>query len=289
MAEKTSSVSAYLEEIARTPLLTPAEEIHLGSAVREWLDAGDQATPRQQRIGKRAMDRMISANLRLVVTVAKKAAAHRQCRLELLDLVQEGSVGLRRAVEKFDPERGYKFSTYAYWWIRQGITRAIQCSSRAIRLPIHAHEAILKTGRFKTQFIHAHGREPSLKECAEHLGCSVETLELWLSRAQDAGSLDQRCGDSDTSTLVELVACDRPSPEEEVEDRLQTEHMLDALNRLEESERQVLSMRFGLVDGQVATYTEVGKALGVSREAARKTEAKALRRLRARMQRTAAA
>lgn len=288
MAERTST-SAYLEEIGRIPLLTPAEEIHLGTAVREWLDAGDQATARQQRIGKRAMDRMINANLRLVVTVAKKAANHRQCRMELLDLVQEGAVGLKRAAEKFDPERGYKFSTYAYWWIRQGITRAIECQNRTIRLPIHAQAAILKIGKFKARFHQAHGREPTLKECAEHLGHSVETLELWLSRARDAGSLDQRCGDSDTSTVVELIACDRAGPEEEVEDRLQTEHMLDALNQLDETERQVLAMRFGLVDGQVATLTEVGKALGVSRESARKTETKALRRLRARMQHTAAA
>ena len=289
MVERKTSISAYLEEIGRIPLLTPAEEILLGSSVREWLDAGDQATPRQERIGKRAMDRMISANLRLVVTVARKAASHRQCRMELLDLVQEGAVGLKRAVEKFDPERGYKFSTYAYWWIRQGISRAIQCSNRTIRLPIHAHEAILKTGKFKTQFHQAHGREPSLKECAEHLSCSVETLELLASRARDTSSLDQRCGDSDSSTLVEVIACDRPSPEEEVEARQQTEQLHTALSQLSESERQVLALRFGLADGRVANYSEVGKALGVSREAARKAEAKALRRLRARMRHTAAA
>ena len=205
------SIGWYLSNIGRVPLLTPAEEIELAHHVQamkrlQELPAGE-LTARQKhqiRMGTRARDRMMAANLRLVVSVAKK---YQNQGLELLDLVQEGAIGLERAVDKFDPAMGYKFSTYAYWWIRQGMTRAIDNSARTIRLPIHVSEKLSKMRRITRELSHRFGRQPNRLELAHAMGMQPEELEELITQSAPCASLDAHArGDDDRSTLGELIA-----------------------------------------------------------------------------------
>jgi RNA polymerase primary sigma factor len=280
------SIGWYLGTIGRVPLLTPAEEIelahHVQAAKRLQALAHDQLTPRQRRqvrMGQRARDRMMAANLRLVVSVAKK---YQNQGLELLDLVQEGAIGLERAVDKFDPAMGYKFSTYAYWWIRQGMTRAIDNSARTIRLPIHVSEKLSRMRRISRELSHRFGRQPNRLELAHAMGLEPQELEELITQSTPCASLDAHArGEEDRSTLGELIADPASNTHLDSMDRhLQKEHLGDWLSHLNEREQRILRLRFGLEGSEPLTLAEIGRVINVSRERVRQLEAKALMKLR---------
>jgi RNA polymerase primary sigma factor len=280
-------ISWYLGTIGRVPLLTPAEEIELGNQVQKMmqlLERGDDQplTPTEQRLirlGRRSKERMMKANLRLVVSVAKK---YQGKGMELLDLIQEGSLGLERAVEKFDPTRGYKFSTYAFWWIRQSMTRAIACQSRTIRLPVHLSERLATVRKVTMDLSHKLGAMPSRREIAEALSMEVEELDDLLRQALTTSSLDAPIsGEEGRSFLGDLIADTRhDEPLDAVERRMHHEQLGRWLTYLTAQERQVLELRFGLAGEQRHTLAEIGRMLDVSRERVRQVELKALRKLR---------
>jgi RNA polymerase primary sigma factor len=280
------AIGWYLGTIGRVPLLTPAEEIelahHVQSAKPLQLLANDQRTPlqkRQIRMGQRARDRMMAANLRLVVSVAKK---YQNQGLELLDLIQEGAIGLERAVDKFDPGMGYKFSTYAYWWIRQGMTRAIDNSARTIRLPIHVSEKLSRMRRVTRELSHRLGRQPNRLEVAHAVGMTPEELEELISQSTPCASLDAHArGEEDRSTLGELIADPGSNEHLDSMDRLlQKEHLGAWLSQLNEREQKILRLRFGLEGSEPLTLAEIGRIINVSRERVRQLEAKAIMKLR---------
>ena len=284
-------VSWYLATIGRIPLLTPAEEIELGNQVqvmmsltedgsREFQD--NELTTKQRRllrIGRRAKERMMKANLRLVVSVAKK---YQGKGLELLDLIQEGSLGLERAVEKFDPTRGYKFSTYAFWWIRQSMTRAIACQSRTIRLPVHLSERLTTIRKVSLDLAHKLGAMPSRVEIAEAMDIPLDELDSLLRQALTTSSLDAPVnGEEGRSFLGDLIAdSSLEEPLDIVEQRIHHEQLGRWLSHLSEQEQHVLRLRFGLESNERHTLAEIGRLMEVSRERVRQVELKALRKLR---------
>jgi RNA polymerase primary sigma factor len=279
-------VSWYLATIGREPLLTAAEEIELGNQVQalmRLLEEGrdDYSTKEQKimRVGQRAKQRMMKANLRLVVSVAKK---YQGKGMELLDLIQEGSLGLERAVEKFDPTRGYKFSTYAFWWIRQSMTRAIACQSRTIRLPVHLSERLTAIRKVSLDLAHKLGAMPSRQEISEALNMPLDELDGLLRQALTTSSLDAPVnGDEGRSFLGDLIADgDDEEPLDKVERGIHQEQLDRWLSHLSEQERQVLQLRFGLDGEERQTLAEIGRRLDVSRERVRQVELKALRKLR---------
>ena len=279
-------ITWYLATIGREPLLTPAEEIELGNQVQTMMrltEEGDRELSDLEkkllRIGKRSKQRMMKANLRLVVSVAKK---YQGKGLELLDLIQEGSLGLERAVEKFDPTRGYKFSTYAFWWIRQSMTRAIACQSRTIRLPVHLSERLTAIRKVSLELAHKLGAMPSRQEIAEAMAIPIEELDGLLRQSLTTSSLDAPVnGDEGRSFLGDLIA---DSSEEEpldlVERGIHQEQLGRWLSHLSDQERQVLQLRFGLEGEERQTLAEIGRRLDVYRERVRQVELKALRKLR---------
>ena len=280
-------ISWYLSTIGRVPLLTPAEEIELGNQVQAMMrlaeeDKGDAYTTHEKkimRVGKRSKERMMKANLRLVVSVAKK---YQGKGLELLDLIQEGSLGLERAVEKFDPTRGYKFSTYAFWWIRQSMTRAIACQSRTIRLPVHLSERLTAIRKVSLELAHKLGAMPSRKEIAEEMDMPLDELDSLLRQALTTSSLDAPVnGEEGRSFLGDLIADQTNSePLDQVERGIHQEQLGRWLTHLTDQERQVLELRFGLEGEERHTLAEIGRMLEVSRERVRQVELKALRKLR---------
>jgi len=280
------SIGWYLGTIGRVPLLTAAEEIELShhvQAAKKLQDLPEEELTAQHkrriRMGQRARDRMMAANLRLVVSVAKK---YQNQGLELLDLVQEGAIGLERAVDKFDPGLGYKFSTYAYWWIRQGMTRAIDNSARTIRLPIHISEKLSKMRRITRELSHRLGRQPNRLELAHAMGMMPEELEELLSQSAPCASLDAHArGEEDRSTLGELIADPASNEHLDSMDRLlQKEHLGTWMSQLNEREQKILKLRFGLEGSEPLTLAEIGRQINVSRERVRQLEAKAIMKLR---------
>ncbi len=282
----TDSIGHYLSNIGRVPLLTAAEEIELAhhvQAMKELLDISEEdRTPKQRhriRMGKRARDRMMAANLRLVVSVAKK---YQNQGLELLDLVQEGAIGLERAVDKFDPAMGYKFSTYAYWWIRQGMTRAIDNSARTIRLPIHISEKLSKMRKITRELSHRFGRQPNRLELAHAMGIEPRDLEELIAQSAPCASLDAHArGEEDRSTLGELIPDPNgDEPMEGMDRSIQKEHLGGWLSQLNEREQKILRLRFGLGGEEPLTLAEIGRQINVSRERVRQLESKAILKLR---------
>ncbi len=257
-------VKVYLKEIGRVPLLTPDEEVDL--AVR--ISNGDEA----------AKKRLSEANLRLVVSIAKRYLGRG---MQFLDLIQEGNLGLIKAVEKFDYTKGFKFSTYATWWIRQAITRAIADQARTIRIPVHMVETINKVKKVSSQLLHANGREPSAEEIAEELEMPVEKVREIMRVAQAPVSLETPIGEEEDSHLGDFIPDDdAPAPADAASHTLLKETLGSVLDSLTPREEKVLRLRFGLEDGRSRTLEEVGKEFNVTRERIRQIEAKALRKLR---------
>ncbi len=259
------SVRLYLREIGKIPLLNPQQELELAYKVV----AGD----------KRAKDKMAEANMRLVVSIAKRYVGRG---LDLLDLIQEGNTGLLRAVEKFDPDKGFKFSTYATWWIRQAITRAIADQARTIRIPVHMVETINKLLRTQRRLTQELNREPTNEEIAKAMEIDVDKVEHIMKIKQDISSLDASVrDDEEDSVLGDFIEDeDTISPEESATNQLLKEHVKDMLGALSEREQKILKLRFGLEDGRSHTLEEVGQEFNVTRERIRQIEAKALAKLR---------
>ena len=257
-------VRMYLKEIGRISLLSSEEEMDLSVRIAE----GDEA----------AKNVLAESNLRLVVSIAKRYVGRG---LLFLDLIQEGNIGLMKAVEKFDYGKGYKFSTYATWWIRQAITRALADQARTIRVPVHMVETINKMARVQRQMTLELNREPTDEELAEKMGISVEKVREVMKISQDPVSLDTPIGEEDDSHLGDFIKDERSmSPEEYATNEILKEEIQNVLMTLQEREREVLELRFGLVDGTSHTLEEVGKKFNVTRERIRQIEAKALRKLR---------
>ena len=259
------SVKTYLKEIGKFPLLSPEEELELAEA----MERGDEA----------AKEKMIHSNLRLVVSVVKKYTPGSG--MAFLDLIQEGNMGLMKAVDKFDYTKGYKFSTYATWWIRQAITRGIADTGRTIRVPVHMVETINKTLRMTRTLLQELGREPTPEEVAERLNVSVSRVREVLKISRDPVSLDTPIGEEDDSHLGDFIEDDSAlSPADSAAFSMLRAELATALESLTDRERQVVKLRFGLEDGRARTLEEVGKEFNVTRERIRQIEAKALRKLR---------
>ena len=257
-------VRMYLKEIGKIPLLTPERELYLAEQIA--LD------------NKAAKDELIEANLRLVVSIAKR---HVGKGMYFLDLIQEGNLGLIKAVEKFDYSKGYKFSTYATWWIRQAITRAIADQARTIRIPVHMVETIHKVSRTARTLLQELGREPTTDEIAERLGITADKVRDIMKIAQDPVSLETPIGEEEDSHLGDFVEdMDSPAPSESASYSLLREQLCNILHTLTPREEQVIKLRFGLEDGRPRTLEEVGKQFNITRERIRQIEAKALRKLR---------
>lgn len=261
------SVRLYLREIGKIPLLNAEEELALAQRVI----TGD----------KRAKDKMAEANMRLVVSIAKRYSGRG---LDFLDLIQEGNTGLLRAVEKFDPDKGFKFSTYATWWIRQAITRAIADQARTIRIPVHMVETINKLLRTQRRMTQELNREPTIEELAKELDMEPEKVEYVIKIKQDISSLDAgvgRDGDEEDSVLGDFIEDeDTVSPEDSATNQLLKEQVSDVLSSLSDREQKIVRMRFGLDSGKSHTLEEVGQEFAVTRERIRQIEAKALAKLR---------
>lgn len=257
-------VKVYLKEIGRVPLLTAEEEIDLATRMNQ----GDVE----------AKKRLSEANLRLVVSIAKRYVGRG---MQFLDLIQEGNLGLIKAVEKFDYTKGFKFSTYATWWIRQAITRAIADQARTIRIPVHMVETINKVKKVSSQLLHKNGHEPSAEEVAAVLDMPVDKVREIIRAAQEPVSLETPIGEEEDSHLGDFIPDDEaPAPADAASHTLLKEQLSEVLSTLTEREEKVLRLRFGLEDGRSRTLEEVGKEFDVTRERIRQIEAKALRKLR---------
>jgi RNA polymerase primary sigma factor len=257
-------VKVYLKEIGRVPLLTPEEEIDLAVRIKN----GDES----------AKKRLSEANLRLVVSIAKRYLGRG---MQFLDLIQEGNLGLIKAVEKFDHTKGFKFSTYATWWIRQAITRAIADQARTIRIPVHMVETINKVKKVSSQLLHTNGHEPTAEEIAAELDMPVDKVREIMRVAQEPVSLETPIGEEEDSHLGDFIPDDdAPAPQDAASHTLLKEQLADVLDTLTPREEKVLRLRFGLEDGRSRTLEEVGKEFNVTRERIRQIEAKALRKLR---------
>ncbi|GAA3442478.1 RNA polymerase sigma factor [Planomonospora venezuelensis] len=291
-AVDADQVKDYLRQIGRTPLLTAEQEVELGERIeagrlaRERLDAGGgPLTPAERRElerlaadGRRAREHMVEANLRLVVSIARRYAASGG--MPLLDLVQEGTIGMMRAVEKFDHRRGLKFSTYATWWIKQAVGRALADQSRTVRLPSHVVEVLNRVTRAQRAMLQTLGRDATPEELAAELGLTPEKVEQVLSHAREPVSLHVGIGDDGGTELGDLIEDDAPDPADAVAASLLGGQLDAVLRTLTEREAGVISLRFGLEDGETKTLDEIGRRFGVTRERIRQIESAGMRKLR---------
>ncbi len=263
-------VRMYLKEIGRVELLSQEEELALAATMY------DESLPDDVR--KRAKDKLVEANLRLVVSIAKRYVGKG---MFFLDLIQEGNLGLIKAVDKFDYEKGYKFSTYATWWIRQAINRAIADQARTIRIPVHMVETIHKVSRYQRQLLQEYGREPTADELGEKMGMTAEKVREILKIAQEPVSLETPIGEEEDSHLGDFIPDDEtPTPADAASATMRREVIERQLRTLTPREEHVIKLRFGLYDGRCRTLEEVGKEFRITRERIRQIEAKALRKLR---------
>ena len=296
-------VRSYLRDIGRVPLLSHEQEITLGRQVQDLMvlenleaqlesDLGKKPDitffaeragistiqlKKKLKSGRRAKERMVAANLRLVVSVAKK---YTKRNMELLDLIQEGTIGLVRGVEKFDPTRGYKFSTYAYWWIRQGITRAIAEKSRSIRLPIHITEMLNKLKKGQRELSQELSRTPTLKELSEYVELPEEDVKDLMSKAGQPVSLETKIGDGEDTILLDLLSNEIDMPSEQIESDCMKGDLETLLEQLPELQNRVLRMRYGMDGDDPMSLTGIGRVLGISRDRVRNLERDGLRGLR---------
>ena len=294
------SVRAYLRDIGRIPLLEHDEEILLGRQVQrlmeikaceELLKNPDKSSladslgltikelKREIRAGEKAKDKMVTANLRLVVSVAKK---YTKRNMELLDIIQEGTIGLVRGVEKFDPGRGYKFSTYAYWWIRQGITRAIAEKSRAIRLPIHVTENLNKLKKAQRELSQMNGYMPNVFQLSDYLGLTVDEIKDLMCKARQPTSLEIKIGENRDTALIDLLEDETQLPDMLLDQQFIKEDIRELIKDLPEMQAAVISMRYGIGDEMLEpmSMTAIGQVLNMSRDRVRTLEHKALKALR---------
>ncbi|MGI0479676.1 RNA polymerase sigma factor, RpoD/SigA family [Geminocystis sp. CENA526] len=302
-ATTVDMVRTYLQEIGKVPLLSHEQEIVFGKQVQqmmflynakeelaktldrepsteEWATAVDKTPDEMKKIihqGKRAKQKMIEANLRLVVAIAKK---YQKRNMEFLDLIQEGSLGLERGVEKFDPTKGFKFSTYAYWWIRQAITRAIAQQARTIRLPIHITEKLNKIKKTQRELSQKLGRSPSPSEIAEALELEPSQIREYFSIARQPISLDVKVGDNQDTELSELLEDNGISPDNYITQELMRQDLHKLLGELTPQQQQVVKFRFGLEDGKELSLAKIGQRMNISRERVRQLEQQALAHLR---------
>ena len=294
------SVRSYLRDIGRIPLLEHEEEILLGRQVQRLMEIKEIEDEmavksqddlarilgittldlkRQLRAGTKAKDKMVTANLRLVVSVAKK---YTKRNMELLDIIQEGTIGLVRGVEKFDPSRGYKFSTYAYWWIRQGITRAIAEKSRAIRLPIHVTENLNKLKKAQRELSQINGEMPTVFQIADYLDYSVDEIKDLMCRSRQPTSLEIKIGENRDTALIDLLEDETQLPEMLLDRQSVKENIRDIIDELPEMQAAVIRMRYGIGEDvlEPMSMTSIGQVLNMSRDRVRTLENKALRYIR---------
>lgn len=296
-------VRIYLQEIGQFPLLTSDQEITYARLVQQMIALQEQQHELTQKLerepttlelanflnkteaqvnqilelGQRAKQKMITANLRLVVSIAKK---YQRRNLEFLDLVQEGAIGLQRGIEKFDPNRGYKLSTYAYWWVTQAITRAIAEKSRTVRLPIHVNEKLNQIKKVQREFFQTLGRRATVAEIAQKLELEPSQIREYLKVASGTISLDLKIGDNKETELSELLASEGVSPDENITHEMLRQDLSDLLASLKPMQREVLILRFGLLDNQEQSLAQIGEKLNLSRERVRQIQQKAMTALR---------